>query len=70
MPITKQDIDDFRSLIELHKNYEKITKRLGKKFDCHFHDVDEWAEKLGKKKTPLTDQEVAFAMGRLSFDSF
>lgn len=70
MPITKQDIADFRKLIEMHADYDKVTKRLGKKLECHFCEVSEWAEKLGKKKTPATDQEIAFAMGRLSFDSF
>jgi hypothetical protein len=70
MPITKADIDDFRKLIEMHRNYQTITKRLGKKLKCEFYDVSEWAEKLGSQKAKATDQEIAFAMGRLSFEGF
>lgn len=67
--ITKTDIDDFRKLVDMHRQYEKITKRLGKKLGCDFYCLSDWAEKLGSQPG-TTDADMIFAMGRLSLDDF
>lgn len=67
--ITKNDIADFRKLVEMQREYHRITARIGKKLDCEFHDLSDWAEQLGKSATS-TDEEIAFAMGRLSINGF
>lgn len=62
--ITKKDIADFRELVEMQKKYDRITKSLSRKLDVEFCELSEWAERLAKTPT-ATDEQVAFAMGRL-----
>lgn len=63
--ITKKDIADFRELVEIQKKFNRVTKALGKKLDCEFYELSEWTERLASLKTS-TDEQVVFAMGRLS----
>lgn len=67
--INKTDIADFKKLVDMHREYKKVISRLGKKLDCDFYELSEWADRLGKSST-TTDEEVAYAMGRLSFNGF
>lgn len=67
--ITKADIEDFRKLIEMHREYNKIVGRIAKKLNCEFHDLSDWSEQLGASPS-TTDEDIAFAMGRLSIHEF
>lgn len=63
--ITKKDIEEFRELIAIQKKFDRVTKALSRKLDCEFYELSEWTERLAKTPT-ATDEQVAFAMGRLS----
>jgi hypothetical protein len=63
--ISKSDIADFRKLVDMHREYQKVISRLSKKLECDFYELSEWGERLGKTAS-TTDDAVAFAMGRLS----
>jgi hypothetical protein len=67
--IEKKDIQDARDLIVLHKQIATIRNRLCRRLKCDFYELDEWADRLAKIPK-ATDEDIAFAMGRLTYDEF
>ena len=65
--ITKEDIADFRKVIEMHKEYDRITGRLAKKLSCDFRELTGEVERLHDMAT-ASDADLCFAMGRLALD--
>lgn len=65
--ITKADIAAFREVLAMHKAVHAARKRLCKKLGCEFYEVDEWADRLGKR-SHVSDEDVCFAIGRLAYD--
>ena len=67
--LNKADIADFKKLVDMHREYQKVISRLSKKLCCDFYELSEWGDRLGKLPT-TTDDAVAFAMGRLSTNDY
>ena len=65
--ITKADISSFRVLIDLHRQAHSVRQKVCRKLKCDLFDLDEWADRLGKRPT-VTDEDICFAMGRLTYD--